>query len=370
MSAGSARAETPAAGPVANFASDGNTRASSARTSSSSAEHERIQRLDVFVQRVTNTQKGSSRSSSEALPRKDDLPTVLRASRKLRQQPRSSRCRALRRERRQRDVPTRHQQGADRASRAHRHGRRGARRGRPSAPDTSIEQRCRPSDPGARSGCRPDVTPSATGDDGRISRYLLDHRHDSQECGVVFASFKGHESPLRHEATIGSCGSGGHRTLVDSRSGSRKTLRSLCCRSSSRSEPRSRSRQRRPDSRDDVGPRLRRSTDKRGVRAWQVRCDSSRKRQTGRPTGASADRRRAAVPHATSRGATARARPRSTRSAASRSTCRKGQLTAVMGPSGSGKSTLMHILAGLDKPTAGDVSDRRHRASRASTTPS
>jgi putative ABC transport system ATP-binding protein len=33
----------------------------------------------------------------------------------------------------------------------------------------------------------------------------------------------------------------------------------------------------------------------------------------------------------------------------------KGNLTAVMGPSGSGKSTLMHILAGLDKPTAGTV---------------
>src|SRR3954468_4525384 len=31
-----------------------------------------------------------------------------------------------------------------------------------------------------------------------------------------------------------------------------------------------------------------------------------------------------------------------------------GQLTAVMGPSGSGKSTLMHILAGLDRPTAGE----------------
>ena len=37
------------------------------------------------------------------------------------------------------------------------------------------------------------------------------------------------------------------------------------------------------------------------------------------------------------------------------STSPTGRLTAVMGPSGSGKSTLMHILAGLDRPTAGSV---------------
>lgn len=36
-------------------------------------------------------------------------------------------------------------------------------------------------------------------------------------------------------------------------------------------------------------------------------------------------------------------------------TLEKGEFTAIVGPSGSGKSTLLHLLAGLDKPSAGHV---------------
>ncbi len=43
-----------------------------------------------------------------------------------------------------------------------------------------------------------------------MSRYLLQHHHSPAECGVVFAAFKGDESPLRHQVTLASCRSGGH----------------------------------------------------------------------------------------------------------------------------------------------------------------
>lgn len=43
-----------------------------------------------------------------------------------------------------------------------------------------------------------------------VACFLLHHRHGASECGVVFASFRGHQSPLRHQVTLSSCASGGH----------------------------------------------------------------------------------------------------------------------------------------------------------------
>ena len=40
---------------------------------------------------------------------------------------------------------------------------------------------------------------------------------------------------------------------------------------------------------------------------------------------------------------------------ASGSRIERGEFVAIMGPSGCGKSTLLNLLAGLDRPTAGEV---------------
>jgi hypothetical protein len=45
---------------------------------------------------------------------------------------------------------------------------------------------------------------------GPMPQYLLHHRHEPDECGAVFASFKGQRSRLRHRPTLASCRSGGH----------------------------------------------------------------------------------------------------------------------------------------------------------------
>ena len=45
-----------------------------------------------------------------------------------------------------------------------------------------------------------------------MASFLLHHVHTGDECGVAFASFKGHDSPLRRQAAIASCLSGGHES--------------------------------------------------------------------------------------------------------------------------------------------------------------
>jgi hypothetical protein len=53
-----------------------------------------------------------------------------------------------------------------------------------------------------------------------MRRFLVHHRHGPEECGVAFASFTGHASPLGHTDTVSSCPSGGHEIwwLVDAAS--------------------------------------------------------------------------------------------------------------------------------------------------------
>lgn len=41
-------------------------------------------------------------------------------------------------------------------------------------------------------------------------RFLLQHQHEPHECGVVYASFRGHTSSLRRRTTVASCLAGGH----------------------------------------------------------------------------------------------------------------------------------------------------------------
>jgi hypothetical protein len=44
-----------------------------------------------------------------------------------------------------------------------------------------------------------------------MSRFMLEHAHAARECGVVFASFKAFDSPLRRRGAVGSCDFGTHR---------------------------------------------------------------------------------------------------------------------------------------------------------------
>ena len=61
-----------------------------------------------------------------------------------------------------------------------------------------------------------------------MARYLLHQRHEPEDCGVVFASFKGHHSPLRRRPTLTSCRTGGHEIWWTVKAeGEKDTLRLL-----------------------------------------------------------------------------------------------------------------------------------------------
>ena len=43
-----------------------------------------------------------------------------------------------------------------------------------------------------------------------MPHFLIHHRNEPADCGAVFASFRGFDSPLRHRRTLTSCRQGGH----------------------------------------------------------------------------------------------------------------------------------------------------------------
>jgi hypothetical protein len=53
--------------------------------------------------------------------------------------------------------------------------------------------------------------PLAGGSLSAMPRFLIHHHHEPRECGVVFAAFRGHDSPLRRRPTLASCAFGDHR---------------------------------------------------------------------------------------------------------------------------------------------------------------
>ena len=43
-----------------------------------------------------------------------------------------------------------------------------------------------------------------------MPRFLIHHRHEPHECGAVYASFRGFDSPLRHRPAVTGCYAGDH----------------------------------------------------------------------------------------------------------------------------------------------------------------
>ena len=218
-----------------------------------------------------------------------------------------------------------------------------------------------------------------------MARFPLDHSHPPHDSGVVFAAFKGHQSTPRHQPALASCDFGGPAIWWDVQAASQARAlarlpfdvaeRTTATQVTSVQIPRVTPR-RSSHADDSTAP-------DRPVSLPAVRttaCASSTPSTTPSPTR----RRRPTQPHdrsnntmhatalvqadrpdlltadavVTARDVVRRYGAGDTAVDALRGVSveiAQGRLTAVMGPSGSGKSTLMHIFAGLDKPTAGEV---------------
>ena len=43
-----------------------------------------------------------------------------------------------------------------------------------------------------------------------MPRFVIQHRHHRDECGIVFVAFRGHDSVLRREPALAACPYGEH----------------------------------------------------------------------------------------------------------------------------------------------------------------
>ena len=201
---GSARAEGSPGRPRVRRATG--RRCERAASPASSASRRRGSRPRRYSSRAsTNTQNGRSRSSSEAAAREHEVPARVARAIELGEQPGLADPGLA--DQLERGGPPRRARRAARSSSPSSSARpTRCSASRPFRVCTSIDQGRRIE----KSGCRPDVGRSRRASGSLVARYLLHHRHEPHECGVVVRVVQGHESPLRRQAALASCRSGGH----------------------------------------------------------------------------------------------------------------------------------------------------------------
>ena len=174
-------------------------------------EQARVEPVDVLVERVHEDPEGQVTLELAPAAREGQQAPGVRAEGELGQEPRLADARLAgdRDDRRPPGLDIREEplQARNLRGAAHEplldHGQSG--------PPDRAYVRCAGSESGgAGSGCRRMPGRPARNEGGHVPSYLLQHRHESRDCGVVFAAFRGYESPLRHRPALASCASGGH----------------------------------------------------------------------------------------------------------------------------------------------------------------